>query len=37
MSHPPHGINLGHVLYTGKDFFIIDFEGDERRSITERR
>jgi len=33
-----HGdYHLGHVLYTGKDFVIIDFEGEADRSITERR
>ncbi|MGB5972666.1 MAG: maltose alpha-D-glucosyltransferase, partial [Nodosilinea sp.] len=29
--------HLGQVLYTGKDFFIIDFEGDPARSLNERR
>jgi maltose alpha-D-glucosyltransferase/alpha-amylase len=33
-----HGdLNLGQVLYTGKDFSIIDFEGDPTRSYGERR
>jgi maltose alpha-D-glucosyltransferase/alpha-amylase len=33
-----HGdYHLGHVLYTGKDFVIIDFEGEADRSLTERR
>jgi maltose alpha-D-glucosyltransferase / alpha-amylase len=33
-----HGdYNLGQVLYTGKDFIIIDFEGEPARSISERR
>ncbi|HZG40956.1 MAG TPA: maltose alpha-D-glucosyltransferase [Nodosilinea sp.] len=33
-----HGdYNLEQVLYTGKDFFIIDFEGDPVRSLSERR
>ncbi|MGB3308680.1 MAG: maltose alpha-D-glucosyltransferase [Nodosilinea sp.] len=29
--------HLEQVLYTGKDFFIIDFEGDPARSLNERR
>jgi maltose alpha-D-glucosyltransferase/alpha-amylase len=29
--------HLGHILYTGKDFVIIDFEGEPARSLTERR
>lgn len=33
-----HGdYHLGQVIYTGKDFFIIDFEGEPARSIGERR
>ena len=33
-----HGdYHLGQVLYTGKDFVIIDFEGEPARSISERK
>ncbi|CCH67049.1 Trehalose synthase [Richelia intracellularis HH01] len=33
-----HGhYSLKEVLYTGKDFIIIDFEGDTSRSLNERR
>jgi maltose alpha-D-glucosyltransferase/alpha-amylase len=33
-----HGdYHLGQVLYTGKDFAIIDFAGEETRSLSERR
>lgn len=33
-----HGdYHLGQVMYTGKDFVIIDFEGEPLRSLTDRR
>ncbi len=33
-----HGdYHLGQVLYTGKDFYILDFEGEPAKSYSERR
>src|SRR5207249_4394071 len=33
-----HGdFHLGQILFTGKDFVIIDFEGEPNRSISERK
>jgi maltose alpha-D-glucosyltransferase/alpha-amylase len=33
-----HGdLHLGEILYTGKDFIFIDFEGDSTRPLGERR
>lgn len=33
-----HGsYHLNHILYTGKDFVIVDFEGESTRPLSERR
>lgn len=33
-----HGdLHLGQILYTGKDFVFIDFEGEPMRSVQERK
>src|SRR6185312_8439485 len=33
-----HGnLHLGHMLHTGKDFFIIDFEGEPGWTLSQRR
>jgi maltose alpha-D-glucosyltransferase/alpha-amylase len=33
-----HGdYHLGHLLYTGKDFVLLDFEGDGSKTVGERR
>jgi maltose alpha-D-glucosyltransferase/alpha-amylase len=33
-----HGnLHLGRVLFTGKDFVIVDFEGDRAKQLSERR
>ena len=33
-----HGdYHLGQTLYTGKDFILIDFEGEDNRTVSERR
>ncbi len=33
-----HGhLHLGHLVYTGKDFLLVDFEGEADRSLVHRR
>ncbi|WP_373047874.1 maltokinase N-terminal cap-like domain-containing protein [Vulgatibacter sp.] len=33
-----HGdLNLGRFLFTGREFYLVDFEGDRTRSLVERR
>ncbi len=33
-----HGhLHLGHLLYTGKDFLLVDFQGEADRSLVHRR
>ncbi|MEA2601952.1 MAG: maltose alpha-D-glucosyltransferase / alpha-amylase [Acidobacteriota bacterium] len=33
-----HGdYHLGRILYTGRDFYLLDFEGEPSRSLSERR
>jgi len=33
----PRNYHLGKLLYTGKDFVVLDFEGDSTRPLAERR